>query len=48
MLTVSTMGSANLLGFFQHQMKESFAGYLWKFSLVYVDNIVVFHQTLES
>jgi hypothetical protein len=48
MLTVATMGLANSPGFFQHRMESLFADYLWKFVLVYVDDIIVFSKNLET
>lgn len=48
MLTVSTMNLINSSKFFQHWMKNLFINYLWKFILIYVDNIIVFSQTLKK
>jgi hypothetical protein len=47
-LTVSTMGLANSPGFFQHRIEEILRPYLWKFVVVYVDDILVFSETLEE
>jgi hypothetical protein len=46
--TVSTMGLANAPGFFQHRMEEILRPYLWKFVVVYVDDILVFSNSLEQ
>lgn len=48
MFTVSTMGLANSPGFFQHRMENLFEKYLWEFVLVYIDDIIIFSQTLED
>lgn len=48
MLTVSTMGLANAPGFFQHRMEDLFAGYLWKYVLVYIDDIIIFSRNLDE
>ena len=47
-LRVSTMGLANSPGFFQHRMENLFEGILWKFVLVYIDDIIVFSKTLDQ
>ena len=48
MFTVSTMGLANSPGFFQHKMEDLFAGYLWKFVLIYINDIIVFSRNQEE
>ena len=48
MLTVSIIGLANSLGFFQHRMEDLFAGYLWLFILVYIDDILIFSRLQEE
>ena len=47
-LNVATMGLANSPGFSQHRMETLLAPYLWKFALVYVDDIIVFSKSLEK
>ncbi|CZT02527.1 uncharacterized protein RCO7_06258 [Rhynchosporium graminicola] len=44
-LTVATMGLATTPSFFQHRMESLFGPYLWKFVLVYIDDIIVFSKT---
>ena len=42
------MGLANSPGFFQHRIEDLFAGYLWKFVLIYIDNIIVFNRNQKE
>ena len=42
------MGLANSPGFFQHPMENLFEGILWKFVLVYIDDIIVFSKMLDQ
>jgi hypothetical protein len=42
------MGLGNTPGFFQHRMKKVLEKYLWKFVLVYVDDIIIYSPTLEN
>ena len=46
-LTVATMGLANSPSFFQHRMERILSRYLWKFVLVYVDDIIVYSRSPE-
>jgi hypothetical protein len=41
-LTVFSMSRKNALEFFQHRMKSVFANYLWKFVLVYMNDVIIF------
>lgn len=47
-LTVATMGLANSPGFFQHRMERILRPYLWKFALVYIDDVIVYSRNLED
>src|SRR5204862_6470338 len=47
-LTVSTMGLATSPAFFQHRMEYMLQGYLWKFVLVYIDDVIIFSRTKED
>ena len=47
-LTVSTMGLCSSPGFFQHRMELLFGKYLWKFVLVYIDDIIVFSTSVQA
>ncbi|KID93902.1 Ribonuclease H-like protein, partial [Metarhizium majus ARSEF 297] len=47
-LTVSTMGLATSPAFFQHRMEYLFRQYLWKFVLIYIDDIIIFSRTIEE
>lgn len=47
-LTVSTMGLTTSPAFFQHRMEQIFGNYLWKFVLVYIDDIIIFSKDIES
>ena len=42
------MGLTNSPGFFQHRMEDLFSGILWKFVLVYIDDIIVFSRSAEE
>ena len=42
------MKLTNSFRFFQHWMKEMLSLYLWKFLLVYVNNIIIFSVTLKN
>ena len=42
------MGLADSPSFFQHRMESLFAGVLWKLVLIYVDDVIVFGESLES
>ena len=46
--TVSTMGLMNSPGFFQHRMEDLFKDYLWKFLLVYIDDVIIYSRSLEE
>jgi hypothetical protein len=46
--TVSTMGLKSSPAFFQHRMESLFAGYLWQFVLVYIDDIIIFSRGIED
>jgi hypothetical protein len=47
-LTISSMNLNNTSRFFQHRMKRILKKYLWKFVLVYIDDIIIFFSTLEN
>jgi hypothetical protein len=47
-LTVSTMGLASSPSFFQHRMERLFGPYLWKFVLVYIDDIIIFSKDITT
>jgi hypothetical protein len=47
-LTVSSLGHGNISEFFQHRMEKVLEKYLWKFVLVYIDDIIIFSLTLED
>ncbi|RMZ86659.1 hypothetical protein DV736_g6115, partial [Chaetothyriales sp. CBS 134916] len=48
MLTVATMGLINSPGFFQHRMELLLQEYLWKFVLVYIDDVIIFSRNLSD
>jgi hypothetical protein len=45
---VFNMNLNNTSEFFQHRMKKVLKKYLWKFVLVYIDDIIIFFSTLEN
>jgi hypothetical protein len=45
---VFNMSLNNISEFFQHRMKKVLEKYLWKFVLVYIDDIIIFFSTLEN
>ncbi len=45
---VFSMSLNNIFEFFQHRMKKVLKKYLWKFVLVYIDDIIIFFSTLED
>ena len=47
-LTVSSMGLGNTPGFFQSRMEKVFKTYLWKFVLVYMDDIIVYSKDTDQ
>jgi hypothetical protein len=47
-LTISSMSLDNNSNFFQHKMKRVLKKYLWKFVLVYIDDIIIFFTILEN
>ena len=47
-LTVSIMKLTNSSEFFQHCMKDMLQFYLWKFLLIYVNDIIIFSETLKT
>lgn len=47
-LTVATMGLANSPGFFQHRMEDLLKPYLWKFALVYIDDVIIYSRSLDE
>lgn len=47
-LTVFIMRLEIALEFFQHRVKNVFDDYLWKFVLIYIDDIIVFSSTIEE
>jgi hypothetical protein len=47
-LTISSMSLNNTSRFFQHKMKKVLKKYLWKFILVYIDDIIIFFSTFED
>jgi putative effector of murein hydrolase len=38
----------NISRFFQHRMKKVLKKYLWKFILVYINNIIIFFSIFEN
>lgn len=42
------MGLANSPGFFQHRMEGSFVGILWKFVLVYMDDVIIWSSSVKQ
>ncbi|KAL2060380.1 hypothetical protein VTL71DRAFT_9775 [Oculimacula yallundae] len=48
MLTVATMGLATTPSFFQARMEKLFRNYLWKFVVVYIDDIIIFSRTPDQ
>jgi hypothetical protein len=38
----------NIFDFFQHRMKRVLKQYLWKFVLIYIDDIIIFSSTFEN
>lgn len=47
-LTVATMGLANSPGFFQNRMEALLSRFLWKFALVYIDDIIIYSRSVEE
>ena len=47
-LTVSIMELTNFSEFFQHCIKDMLQSYLWKFLLIYVNNIIIFSESLKT
>lgn len=47
-LTVATMGLATSPAFFQARMEKLFGNYLWRFVLVYIDDIIIYSRTVEE
>ena len=47
-LTVSIMELTNFSEFFQHCIKDMLQSYLWKFLLIYVNNIIIFSESLKA
>ena len=47
-LTMNSMKLNNILGFFQSRMKKIFDFYLWKFVLVYMNDIIVYFRDSED
>jgi hypothetical protein len=45
---VFSMSLNNTSEFFQHRMKKILKKYLWKFVLVYIDDIIIFSSTFEN
>ena len=43
-----TMGLTSSPGFLQHRMERVFEQYLWEFVLLYIDDIILFGETLED
>ncbi|KAF2963381.1 hypothetical protein GQX73_g10196 [Xylaria multiplex] len=46
--TVATMGLKTSPSFFQHRMERLFEGYLWKFVLVYIDDVIIFSKNIDE
>lgn len=42
------MGLMNSPGFFQHRIELLLSQYLWKFLLVYIDDVIVFSRSLDD
>jgi hypothetical protein len=47
-MTASSMGLATTPAFFQHRMEQIFGPYLWKFVLVYIDDVIIFSKTFDQ
>ena len=47
-LTMSIMNLTNISDFFQHRMKQLLDSYLWQFVVVYIDDIIVYSQSLNQ
>lgn len=47
-MAVATMGLTISPPFFQHRMESLFGAYLWKFVLVYIDDIIVFSRSIQD
>jgi hypothetical protein len=47
-LTIFNMSLNNTSRFFQHKMKRVLEKYLWKFVLVYIDDIIIFFSIFEN
>jgi hypothetical protein len=47
-LTISNMNLNNTSKFFQHKIKRILKKYLWKFVLIYIDDIIIFFSTFEN
>jgi predicted XRE-type DNA-binding protein len=47
-LTISSINLDNISRFFQHKIKRVLKKYLWKFILVYIDDIIIFFSTFEN
>lgn len=45
---VATMGLANSPGFFQNQMEALLSCFLWKFALVYIDDVIIYSCLVED
>lgn len=47
-MTVSSMGLANTPGFFQHRMEDLLSRFLWNFTLVYIDDVIIYSRSLSE
>ena len=47
-LTISNMNLGNTPGFFQSRLEKIFGEYLWKFVLVYMDDIIIYSRNMED
>ena len=47
-LTISIMNLINTSNFFQHRMKKLLNSYLWKFMLIYVDDVIIYFSSLKQ
>ena len=46
--TVMPFGLCNTLGMFQHYMNDTFRDFLDRFRVVYLDDLLIYSETLEE
>jgi hypothetical protein len=42
------MGLAITPSFFQHRIEELFGPYLWRFVLIYIDDVIIFSKSINQ